>query len=329
MPKIMVLIVTYNRINYLKKLLEGLNKQTININKLCIVDNFSNDETNGELIKLGYAKSDKVDIIQELKRENTNILYYRNSQNTGGSGGFAKGFSIALKYEWDYLWIMDDDVLPANNCLEELLKFQTEKVGITIPNRTTDGYSESVCTNINLKNPFKFFMDKKTIRKINKEDINIDVVDITFEGPLISREVIEKVGLPDEKYFIQFDDTDYATRALNYTKIQLITASHLYKQIIPEKNKRRYMNWKDYYSFRNYIFFCKKYGQNAMVRNCTSIILWINLSLKALLKFKFKNFKIINKVFIDGIKGKSGKTIEPRFNIGKYIIKMEKKSEQK
>ncbi len=46
MPKIMVLIVTYNRINYLKKLLEGLNKQTININKLCIVDNFSNDETN-------------------------------------------------------------------------------------------------------------------------------------------------------------------------------------------------------------------------------------------------------------------------------------------
>lgn len=89
------------------------------------------------------------------------------------------------------------------------------------------------------------------------------------------------------------------------------------------------MNWKDYYSFRNYIFFCKKYGQNAMVRNCTSIILWINLSLKALLKFKFKNFKIINKVFIDGIKGKSGKTIEPRFNIGKYIIKMEKKSEQK
>ena len=60
----------------------------------------------GELIKLGYAKSDKVDTIQELKRENTNILYYRNSQNTGGSGGFAKGFSIALKYEWDYLWII-------------------------------------------------------------------------------------------------------------------------------------------------------------------------------------------------------------------------------
>ena len=32
-----------------------------------------------------------------------------------------------------------------------------------------------------------------------------------------------------------FDDTDYATRALNYTKIQLITASHLYKQINTRK----------------------------------------------------------------------------------------------
>lgn len=317
MPNVMVLIVTYNRIKYLKKLLEGLNKQTIKISKICIIDNFSSDETNGELIKLGYAKSDKVDTVQELKNKDKDIIYYRNGKNTGGAGGFAKGFSIALNYVWDYLWVMDDDVMPESGCLEKLIKYQTDSVDITIPNRTTKEYKGMACIRIDLKNPLKIFMNKKTMRKINSKDININVVDMAFEGPLMKRKLVEKVGLPNDKYFIQFDDTDYATRALNYTKIELITSAHLHKQILPTKNEKKYMNWKDYYAFRNDILFCKKYGKNCLVRNISPLLLWLSLSIKALLKGKFRNFKVINKAFYDGVKGKSGKTVEPRFNIGK------------
>ena len=35
----------------------------------------------------------------------------------------------------------------------------------------------------------------------------------------VKKSVIDAVGIPDKSYFIFFDDTDYATRILKYTKI--------------------------------------------------------------------------------------------------------------
>lgn len=311
MKKIFILIVTYNRINYLKKLLERLKDIKPSPKAILIVDNNSTDNTNLELINLGYAKNENKEVIQENIIKDTKILYYKNGKNTGGAGGFAKGFEILKEYDWDYLWIMDDDVLPDYKCLENLLKFQTEEVKITIPNRTSDGFSEKVCTNIDLKNPFKIFMHKKKLCDARKVNEKIKVVDMAFEGPLIKRDIINEIGIPDERYFLQFDDTDYATRAKKYTDIEWIKSAHLYKQIIPSKNAKKYMNWKDYYAYRNDIIYCRKYGRNFWVKKITPIFLWINLSLRALVKLKFKNFKVINKAFWDGYKERTGKTINP------------------
>ena len=310
MKKIYVLIVTFNRIEYLKKLLIKLLE--LDVKGVCIIDNKSNDNTNNDLVKMGFAINSNEGILQKSKVKDKEIIYYRNEDNLGGAGGFSKGFELMKDFEWDYLWVMDDDVLPDDKCLENLLKYQTEEVQITIPNRTTaGGFEEKVCTKINLKNPFKIFMKKKTKRAIENEDENIRVVDMAFEGPLFNRKIIEKVGLPDKNYFLQFDDTDYATRACKYTNIELIKDAHLYKQIIPSKNKNKYMNWKDYYAYRNDIIYCKKYGANFMVKYITPIFLWINLTCKAIIKCKFKNMKVINKAFIDGYSNKKGKTVNP------------------
>ena len=309
MDDVFVLIVTYNRIEYLKKLLERILK--LNIKGILILDNNSSDCTNEELVKMGIAQSDEKNVLQTTKINNITTIYYRNKENSGGAGGFCKGFKLLERFKWNFLWVMDDDVLPDEECLNNLIKYQTDDVQITIPNRTTEDFKERVCTSMNLKNPFKLFMKKKKIRDLNDEDVNVNVVDMAFEGPLFNRKIIEKVGLPDKDYFLQFDDTDYATRALKYTNIQLIKDAHLYKQIIPSKNKSKYMNWKDYYAFRNDIIYCRRYGKNIFVKFVTPIFLWCNLTCKGLLKLKFKNFKVINKAFIDGYTLKMGKTVVP------------------
>lgn len=38
--------------------------------------------------------------------------YFRNTENAGGAGGFAKLFELSMSLSWDYLWVMDDDVYP-------------------------------------------------------------------------------------------------------------------------------------------------------------------------------------------------------------------------
>ena len=45
---------------------------------------------------------------------------YELKNNTGGAGGFEYGMKKALEYDCDYVWIMDDDAYPRDNCLERL-----------------------------------------------------------------------------------------------------------------------------------------------------------------------------------------------------------------
>ena len=134
---------------------------------------------------------------------------------------------------------------------------------------------------------------------------------MAFEGPLINCKLINNIGLPDENYFIQFDDTDYATRASQYTKIKFIKNAILHKQIIPIRKNNKLMNWKEYYAYRNDILFCRKYGKNVLVKYMTPILVFIDLSLRAIIKRKWKNLKVLSKAFLDGYLGKKGKTINP------------------
>ena len=311
-----VVIVTYNRKEYLKKLIKSLYEQTYDVKNIFILDNHSNDGTD-EYIKNEFQISKVFEdkILEGISKENMKIFYYRNSNNSGGAGGFNKAFELVNQMDlFEYIWVMDDDVIPEKECLECLIKFQSEDRMITIPNRTDENYVDQICTNINLTNPFKIFMKKKTVCKVNKinaEQECIDIVDMPFEGPLINMKLLRKVGLPDKDYFIQFDDTDFATRSIKHTKIGFIIKAKLHKQIISASNKKRMMNWKDYYAYRNDILFCRKYGKNIFVKYLTPIFLYGNLILRAIIKRKWKNIKVINKAFIDGYIGKKGKTVNP------------------
>lgn len=315
MKKICVVMVTFNRKEYLKKLLNSFSKQTIKISNILIVDNHSNDGTDDFLFNNGFIKEKKECKLLNTKKDSVNYLYYRTKENLGGAGGFNQAFKIVKKFDFDYIWVMDDDVLPENNCLEMLLKYQTDDTMITIPNRTKNGFIDVITTNINLSNPFKIFMKKKTsiLATSISDNETVDICDMPFEGPLINVELIKKVGLPDSKYFLQFDDTDYATRALKYTNIKFVVNAILEKQIIVplDRDKEKLMNWKDYYAYRNDILYCRKYGKNFLVKNITPILLWIDLTLRAIYRRKFKNFKVINKAFIDGYKSNIGRTVNP------------------
>ena len=74
---------------------------------------------------------------------------------------------------------------------------------------------------------------KNVIRGGNLTQDYVEVVDMPFEGPLFTREIVEKTGVPDKNYIILYDDSDYARRALNYTKIRYIPSAMLHKAIIP------------------------------------------------------------------------------------------------
>lgn len=313
MKKVNVVVVTYNRRNCLLKLLDGLKDQTYPIESVIIVDNHSTDDTNTYLEKKGYINSIS-DGETSIKISNgIRFVYYRNYINTGGSGGFAKSFEIAMNYNCDYLWIMDDDVLPERDCLKKLINSISDDAQAVIPNRTDENYSDRVCVELDLKCTTKFsIMRRKTFVKHPLVEQSYYVKDFPFEGPLISFEIVKQVGLPCADYFILCDDTDYAIRVQQYTKIKFVTSAILHRQLAKKKtNENKTFTWRDYYAIRNSILIQKKYGTTFGARYISPIIAWNWWFVLSVYKRRFKNLRILNMAVRDGLNNRWGKFVNP------------------
>ena len=108
---ISAIVVTYNRKELLKECLDSLLNQTLPLDLIIIIDNNSTDGTPEFLEERDYLKNGKIN-------------YVRLSENTGGAGGFCEGMKRGYNKGFSWLWLMDDDVKPANDCLEKLFKFK-------------------------------------------------------------------------------------------------------------------------------------------------------------------------------------------------------------
>ena len=249
--KIIAVVVTYNRLELLKKNISCLRLQKP-LTHIVVVNNGSTDGTQEWL----HSQSDLTVITQE---------------NVGGSGGFYTGIDYAFQQKADWIWCMDDDVFPHPDCLEKLLVHaDTPHVGILAPRRLIAG---QVYTNdfqaYNLTNPLaSMYQGKLKGRQIEGP---VDIVGTAFEGPFIRREVVERIGLPNRDLFIFCDDTDYCLRTVQAGfRIVYIPEALMDKQQFfshdswGERNRKK--KWKRYYQIRNSAYMNHHYGRNWGVR---------------------------------------------------------------
>lgn len=312
MEKIIVSIVTYNRKKYLKKLLEALEKQTAKIDTILIFDNNSTDGTSEFLAECDFIQKSKYYVPKSSDRK----IFIRNDENIGGSGGFNEVINIASKGDYDYVWIMDDDVYPEKNCLEILLYYlKKNNKKVAVPSRNDSKYQDRVCLDIDFNDYKKFWTSS---RKLNasyplNNDIYI-VKDMPFEGPLISVDVIKKIGLPDSGFFLEYDDTDYALRISAFYEIIYVVAAKIHRQIVSNIKEPKIYDWRMYYRIRNNILFDRKYGQNWKVRFLSPVLLLTHHLVISYRNGSFiRNFGIILKSGIDGFLGKNGKRVNPNY----------------
>ncbi len=315
--KIATIIVTFNRINLLLKVLEAVEREVESKGILIIVDNNSSDGTEEELVRVGYVfdefspyEEDTGKISINIK-ENLKIIYLKLDKNIGGSGGFYYGVKLALKEEWGWLWFLDDDAKPQPGCLKELLKY-AKKSDVLVPLRISNPIDvrEFPAIRFNMRNPFlKEVRDVgfyKNYEKIEDLPETIEVEDFSFEGPLIKRRVIEEMGPPKKDIFISGDDTDYALRILRkYGKKHLLITRAIIERISPSKKSEIIPLWKEYYLKRNYYYTHYTYGENVFVK-IKPFFLFLFSIIKNTLKMRMsvEKFKVNLYAFWDSIKKK-------------------------
>lgn len=300
MKNITAVVVTYNRRELLIRCIEHLRQQTVYLDSIIVVNNGSTDGT-----KVWLDSQTDLDVIHQ--------------ENVGGSGGFYRGIEHAYKSGYDWIWCMDDDVYPEPDCLEKLLKQDSENVGILCPLRKQEG--KAFVTEIrkfNLTNPFKpLYADALYPEDVKDKDA-INIEGMSFEGPLIKREVVEKIGLPNKDLFLLYDDSDYSYRTvLAGYQVKLVTMAILGKEKFFTDNNRvtqvQKGKWKLYYHIRNTIFFNRKYGKNVWVRILRSLgvlLQYQSYVLKNILlnkKYQLRDMRVFLQAYQDGKKGRLGK----------------------
>lgn len=317
--KITAVVVTYNRLELLKHGIECLRKQR-QLSKIIIVNNGSTDGTTEWLKGIGGMASQ---VSTASKEPNIDVI---NQENVGGSGGFYTGIKAAFDDGADWIWCMDDDVFPREDCLDNLLKHINEpNVGILSPRRILDG---KVFTHefqeFNFTNPFASMHGKKLSFKNNEHTVQseghegVPIVGCDFEGPFISRKVVEKIGLPNKDLFIFCDDTDYCLRThlagfnLYYIP-DAVMDKHKFFSDDTWTTRNQKKKWKRYYQVRNETYMNHHYGKNWAVRYVRGFIGVVGYWIPAVLSMPFtkawsmSDLHTLWQAYKDGIHERLGK----------------------
>lgn len=235
--KVVVVVVTFNRKDTLVHTIEAIKAQTYRASQIVIVDNASTDGTSALINAAGYAADPSID-------------YVLLSKNIGGAGGFHEGMKRALAHGADWIWVMDDDVAAAEDCLAQLLKWSHVSECLMPLRRNLDGSD----------NYWEHFVDIYSGWRVPLHNISFShgkAISFTnaacFEGMLVSRRVLEQTGLPDTKYFIGEDDTLFGVIASTYTNNAYVRDAIMHRQL---PTVHTVSPWKTYYIMRNgfYLF---------------------------------------------------------------------------
>lgn len=287
---ICAVVVTYNRKELLLRNITAIMGQTY-LTDILIFDNHSTDGTKEFLREKGVLDCD-------------NIHYYESETNIGGAGGFSRGLRLAYDMGYDLFWLMDDDGYCYN-------KESLRKLIENLPKERNDFIINStVICDDSRRMTFGFLGITTYEQLVGSSNKGIYKGYINpFNGTLISKGCIEKIGYPKGEFFLYGDEHEYMLRALKKNVYVATVLDSLYYH--PVNRKIEYRKswkynvpikdepvWKTFCDVRNNIYITKKYDGFKMV--LIKIYVYITAArFKKQKRFKYIKYTILG--IFDGL----------------------------
>jgi GT2 family glycosyltransferase len=227
--KIAVVIVTFNRCDELVKTICAIQNQGILENDIIVINNNSTDNTKN-ILDSNYK----------------NILSLHLNENIASAGGFSKGMQTAFEKGYDWVWLFNDDSRPVEGSLKSILThLNSDKIQIgllKIANKDENNKAVLLYWN--------------GVRKPVSVDVSNEIVQtdlITFDGCIISKETIEKIGYCDPLYFMGTYEFDYCLKAKD-AGIGVYTLPNGLIEDGKLGGKNGTPPWRQYYNTRNHLW---------------------------------------------------------------------------
>lgn len=251
--KCVAVVVTYNKLDYLKECLNRLQKCRQFLQKIVVVNNASTDGTRDYLMELSTAES-LIDVLNE-------------KENLGGAAGFNAGIKKAMEFDADTIWVMDDDCQVEPSTVDELQRAASSLVadgvewGVLASNvRWTDG------------GPAVMNIPKTVATWNDRAETNlIRIEHSSFVSMYINTSMVKKFGYPIKDFFIWGDDVEYSYRiASKYPSYCVMSSEVVHNMVANAKvdimtdSANRVPRY--FYDVRNNFFISKRIGKKETLR---------------------------------------------------------------
>lgn len=303
--KILIIIVTWNKEDYVIKLLESI--KSINYDKqyidIILIDNASTDNT---VFSVSQAYPD--------------VRILCNQENLGGTGGFNTGLQWASEQpdgKYDYLWLLDNDVLVNKYALIELVELLEKNRDAAIAGSSMmqldypwrineigsyyNKYNGQLIFNFHgmpierwkgmqVEELLKLHSDLSDFIPDFKSYIDVDYV--AAASMLVRADVAKKAGLWND-FFIHFDDVSWCLHIARMGYRVLASCRSLIWHI---SAAAKVPTWVLYYDSRNALSVMQKYGEKG-----DSFYDAINYELKRAFYYALIGRMELARIIIDGV----------------------------
>jgi len=247
-PKVSVITVNWNNFNDSAECLESLRKTTYPNFEVIVVDNGS--------------EGDDVSLLKQRLGDSIRLIV--NDKNSGFAGGCNIGIKDALARGADYVVLLNNDTVVAPDFIEGLVRVaqSDERVGIAGGKVFCYELPELIWFAGGIIN---YRTGRTPIRGSGEADkgqfdeiVRVDWISGCFM--FISRDVLQAVGLLDERFFFGWEDVDLCVRAARKGfKVLFVPESRIWHKGFGIDKRDRLMGMPVYYATRGQFLFMDKH----------------------------------------------------------------------
>jgi hypothetical protein len=297
--KLAIVIINWNSFDLTSDTLASLSSTSYKNYDIIVVDNFSTDNS-----------------AAQLEKDFPSIILLRSDENKGFTGGNNLGFDYAINEGYEYVMMLNNDVAVESDFLEPLVVKldMDEKIGGVQPliyfyhDRELIWNAGSRYNDI-FGIPYilgYYRKDKGQLQRKKQKSIDW----ITGCAFMIRTEVLKKVGVLKQDFFIYYEDVDLSFRikeagyALAYEASSVVYHKTGMSHKSKEKLKEGYLNPKVHYlNARNRLFVLKEYTQKIAIPTVIlyQIIYFFGISFYFIFRRRWQKLKAWNNGIKDGL----------------------------
>ncbi len=251
-PRVLIVILNWNSSDETIAATHSALAMTYPNKHVLVIDNGSHD--------------DSVAALRELASPSVTLLL--NDVNEGFTGGCNRGFDLAVRDGFDYVWLLNNDAITACGTLSSLVALAESdgRIGLVSPRIASLQEPQKQLNLGGLYRPeVPAFESTKDIRKARDwAEHQRERVMVMGTALLVRVDLIRAIGGFDDAMFAYWEDTDYSLRAIlgGYTNRVDFDAVVYHKE---KDSRTQAMEMKPYYWYymaRNEVRFWRKHARS-------------------------------------------------------------------